>query len=56
MLSKLAKRGFASKEIRSGTAARAVMLEGWEKLADAVSATLGPKGKNVVIEQSFLRT
>merc|ERR1719230_2497101 len=30
-----------------------MMLQGWDKLADAVSATLGPKGRNVVIEQSF---
>lgn len=30
-----------------------MMLQGWDKLADAVSATLGPKGRNVVIEQSY---
>lgn len=54
MLSKLSKRSFASaKDVRHGVAARAAMLEGWETLADAVSATLGPKGRNVVIEQSF---
>jgi hypothetical protein len=54
MLSKFAKRGFASaKDIRHGVSARAAILEGWEQLADAVSATLGPKGRNVVIEQSF---
>jgi chaperonin GroEL len=29
------------------------MLEGCNKLADAVQVTLGPKGRNVVIDQSF---
>lgn len=46
-------RGFATKEIRHGTAARAAMLSGANRLADAVAVTLGPKGRNVVIEQSF---
>merc|ERR1719400_2614817 len=46
-------RGFASKEIVHGSAARASMLAGANKLADAVAGTLGPKGRNVVIEQSF---
>lgn len=47
-------RGFAAaKDIRHGVGARAAILEGWETLADAVAATLGPKGRNVVIEQSF---
>merc|ERR1719201_756827 len=50
----LAARGFASaKEIRHGADARAMMLEGCNKLADAVAVTMGPKGRNVVIEQSF---
>jgi len=61
MLSKFAKpsapvrsRAFATaKDIKHGVQARAAILEGWETLADAVSATLGPKGRNVVIEQSF---
>eukprot|EP00928_Gymnodinium_smaydae_P098123 TRINITY_DN904_c0_g3_i1.p1 TRINITY_DN904_c0_g3~~TRINITY_DN904_c0_g3_i1.p1 ORF type:complete len:599 (-),score=182.24 TRINITY_DN904_c0_g3_i1:68-1780(-) len=49
-----AARGFASaKEIRHGTEARAAMLEGCNRLADAVAVTMGPKGRNVVIEQSF---
>jgi len=47
-------RGFASaKDIRHGSEARALMLEGCNRLADAVAVTLGPKGRNVVIEQSF---
>lgn len=50
----LATRGFASaKEIRHGAEARAMMLEGCNRLADAVAVTMGPKGRNVVIEQSF---
>merc|ERR1719272_2256012 len=46
-------RGFATKEIRHGSEARAAMLSGANRLADAVAVTLGPKGRNVVIEQSF---
>merc|ERR1719272_2328667 len=46
-------RGFATKEIRHGASARAEMLVGANRLADAVAVTLGPKGRNVVIEQSF---
>jgi len=41
------------KEIRFGTDARAKILSGVSKLADAVSVTLGPKGRNVILEQSF---
>ena len=47
-------RGFASgKDIRFGVEGRALMLDGADKLADAVQVTLGPKGRNVVIEQSY---
>jgi len=46
-------RGFAAKDIRHGAEARALMLDGCNKLADAVAVTMGPKGRNVVIEQSF---
>ena len=42
-----------AKDIKHGVGARAAMLDGWDVLADAVAATLGPKGRNVVIEQSF---
>ncbi|XP_057292873.1 heat shock protein 60A-like [Hydractinia symbiolongicarpus] len=41
------------KEIKTGTEARALMLSGVDQLADTVAVTLGPKGKNVLIEQSF---
>ncbi len=44
---------FAGKEILFGSECRAKMLEGCNKLADAVQVTLGPKGRNVVIDQSF---
>ncbi|CAE8718714.1 unnamed protein product [Polarella glacialis] len=46
-------RGFASKDIRHGPAARAAMLQGANRLADAVAVTLGPKGRNVLIEQAY---
>merc|ERR1719205_110073 len=50
----LAVRGFAAaKDIVHGSEARALMLEGCNRLADAVAVTMGPKGRNVVIEQSF---
>merc|ERR550525_894073 len=50
----VATRSFASaKDIRHGSEARALMLEGCNRLANAVAVTLGPKGHNVVIEQSF---
>merc|ERR1711976_729012 len=45
-------RTFA-KEIKFGSEARYLMMEGCDKLADAVQVTLGPKGRNVVIDQSF---
>ena len=48
-----ANAGFAGKEIKFGTEARALMLEGCEMLADAVQVTLGPRGRNVVIDRSF---
>jgi len=41
------------KEIKFGTEARALMLEGCEMLADAVQVTLGPRGRNVVLDRSF---
>jgi chaperonin GroEL len=43
----------AAKEVRFGTDAREKMLRGVDILADAVQVTLGPKGRNVVIEKSF---
>lgn len=47
-----ATRGYA-KDLRFGVEARALMLQGCDKLADAVQVTLGPKGRNVVIEQQY---
>ena len=42
-----------SKEIKYSVDARASLKEGVDTLADAVKVTLGPKGRNVVIEKSF---
>jgi len=47
-----ANRTFA-KDIKFGTEARALMLEGVDKLADAVQVTLGPRGRNVVLDRTF---
>jgi len=43
----------AAKEVRFGQDARERMLRGVDVLADAVKVTLGPKGRNVVLEKSF---
>jgi chaperonin GroEL len=43
----------AAKEVRFGGDARQRMLRGVDILADAVKVTLGPKGRNVVIDKSF---
>src|SRR4029079_696737 len=43
----------AAKEIRFSEDARAGMLRGVNVLANAVKATLGPKGRNVVLDRSF---
>jgi chaperonin GroEL len=43
----------AAKDVFFGDKARAGMLEGVNVLADAVKATLGPKGRNVILEKSF---
>ena len=42
-----------SKEIKYGEDARKAMLEGVNKLANTVKVTLGPKGRNVVLDKSF---
>ena len=42
-----------AKEIKFAEDARAAMLRGVDKLADTVKVTLGPKGRNVVLEKSF---
>ena len=43
----------SAKELRFSEAARSAILSGVNTLADAVKVTLGPKGRNVVIEKSF---
>src|ERR687892_593771 len=43
----------AAKDIRFNTDARARMLRGIDMLADAVKVTLGPKGRNVIMDKSF---
>ena len=43
----------AAKDVKFGSDAREKMLRGVDILADAVKVTLGPKGRNVVIEKSF---
>lgn len=43
----------AAKEVKFSSDARGRMLRGVDILADAVKVTLGPKGRNVVIEKSF---
>ncbi|MDU2560257.1 MAG: chaperonin GroEL [Streptococcus mitis] len=42
-----------SKEIKFSSAARSAMVRGVDILADTVKVTLGPKGRNVVLEKSF---
>ena len=42
-----------AKEIKYGTEARAALEKGVNKLADTVKVTLGPKGRNVVLDKSF---
>ena len=43
----------AAKEVKFGDSARARMVEGVNVLADAVKVTLGPKGRNVVLDRSY---
>ena len=43
----------AAKEVRFGGDARDRMLRGVDLLADAVKVTLGPKGRNVVLDKSY---
>ena len=43
----------AAKDVKFGVTARDKMLRGVDILADAVKVTLGPKGRNVIIEKSF---
>uniref|UniRef100_A0A1B0G074 Uncharacterized protein n=1 Tax=Glossina morsitans morsitans TaxID=37546 RepID=A0A1B0G074_GLOMM len=50
--SQLAVRGYA-KDVKMGPEVRAMMLQGVDVLADAVAITMGPKGRNVIIEQPW---
>ncbi|MFU8783653.1 chaperonin GroEL [Aliidiomarina sp.] len=43
----------AAKEVKFGNSARQKMLKGVNVLADAVKVTLGPKGRNVVLDKSY---
>ena len=45
--------GFASKQLLFGNEARNKMLEGCNMLANAVEVTLGPNGRNVLIDSSY---
>lgn len=42
-----------AKDIKFGADARTLMLQGVDVLADAVAVTMGPKGRNVILEQSW---
>ena len=46
----------AAKDVRFGNDARQRMLEGVNILANAVKVTLGPKGRNVVLDKVIWRT
>ena len=48
-----AQRRFAHKELKFGVEGRASLLQGVDTLARAVATTLGPKGRNVLIESSY---
>uniref|UniRef100_A0A2K5P8H4 60 kDa heat shock protein, mitochondrial n=1 Tax=Cercocebus atys TaxID=9531 RepID=A0A2K5P8H4_CERAT len=43
-----------AKDVKFGADARALMLQGADLLADAVAVTMGPKGRTVIIEQSWV--
>src|SRR5260370_17350883 len=49
----LGSKTMAAKEAKFSAEAREKMLRGVDILANAVKVTLGPKGRNVVIEKSF---
>ncbi|BAT98395.1 hypothetical protein LR48_Vigan1082s001500 [Vigna angularis] len=48
----LSSRNFVSKDINFGVGARAAILQGVTQVADAVKVTMGPKGRNVIIDRS----
>ena len=52
VLAAQSNRGMA-KDVRFGSDARQAMLQGVDILADAVAVTMGPKGRNVILEKSW---
>jgi chaperonin GroEL len=48
-----AKREASGKVLKFGVEGRSLMLEGVNQLADAVQVTLGPKGRNAILDQPF---
>jgi chaperonin GroEL len=48
-----AVRHASGKDVKFGVDGRQLMLEGVNKLADAVQVTLGPRGRNAILDQSF---
>ncbi|XP_057455227.1 chaperonin CPN60-like 2, mitochondrial [Lotus japonicus] len=48
----LSRRNYVAKDISFGVGARAAILQGVSEVAEAVKVTMGPKGRNVIIEKS----
>jgi len=53
IISTLLRNASTGKEVKFGVEGRALMLEGVNRLADAVQVTLGPRGRNAILDQSF---
>jgi chaperonin GroEL len=53
LISRIATRRYSHKILKFGTEGRAQLAEGVDLLAKAVAVTLGPKGRNVLIEQTY---
>src|SRR5436853_1973121 len=51
--SNVTERKMAAKDVKFGVDARDKMLRGVDMLANAVRVTLGPKGRNVVLDKSY---
>ncbi|CAL0319825.1 unnamed protein product [Lupinus luteus] len=47
----ISKRSYVTKDINFGVGARAATLQGVSKVAEAVKVTMGPKGRNVIIDK-----
>jgi chaperonin GroEL len=50
---RISRRHASGKIVKFGVEGRALMLQGVDMLADAVQVTLGPKGRNAILDQSF---